>query len=216
MANGEADEPGQVEPMSGTPGTAGMTSRAGRQPDRQSQPDRRGGHDYAWLCGPVVRDIRYDGGAGDDYLMVGSPGGADNRVAGHVVDFGGDGSNILSYRRATVEKTTTFRGEAGSDGLIQSAGAWVRGAVTAYGGGGNDSLLGGKGLDRLSGGEGDDYLDGGFDGVKDRLWGNAGNDTFEGGWRYVSGPALWGWVNFDRPVDWYWLDPGDVITGRGR
>jgi hypothetical protein len=49
---------------------------------------------------------------------------------------------------------------------------------TAYGDGGNDTLIGGGGQDTLYGGQGNDVLDGGHDGVQDHLKGDEGADTF--------------------------------------
>ncbi len=97
--------------------------------------------------------------AGDDYIEINSPVGAEIRCGrGNDTCYGGAGND-------------TIWGDIGND--------FINGRIgndTIYGGDGNDTLFGGQQNDFLSGDNGEDYISG--DVGRDELTGGAGADTF--------------------------------------
>ncbi len=71
-----------------------------------------------------------------------------------------------------------FVGGASAD-LYEPSATAIDHAISAFGGGGNDTLFGGEAGDKLLGGDGADSLDGA--GGNDSLDGGAGDDTLSGG-----------------------------------
>ncbi|HEY7119928.1 MAG TPA: calcium-binding protein [Tepidisphaeraceae bacterium] len=110
------------------------------------------------LLGGGVSQIRFDGGDGDDQIIIGSE-----------EDFPGQTPEIspIGYPLELV-------GGAGNDTLIGSVAG-----DTLIGGQGDDVLAGGPGNDSLDGGEGSDTLRGNSGG--DHLTGGVGDDSLDGG-----------------------------------
>ena len=152
--------------------------------------------------------------------------------AGRTIDLAGDnGANTLT---ATGQAETTLLGRGGDDMLN---GINLKGAVTAYGGSGTDTIWGGDQADWLNGGghyagdavpadtldDGGDYIDGG--GGNDHIYGNSqiaiqgaadGADFIHGGdgSDYVNGNAGNDTIYGDAGTDRLYGGSGnDVIDG---
>jgi Ca2+-binding RTX toxin-like protein len=123
--------------------------------------------------GKVIR-VRFDGGAGNDYVEV-----EQNVSCGNCTLFGGEGNDTLMGG----ELFDQIHGGPGAD-LLKGGNQ----RDTVYGDGGkdrifgnayNDVLYGGAGDDKINGGPGDDTIDGGRG--NDTLSSSGGNDTVFGG-----------------------------------
>jgi Ca2+-binding RTX toxin-like protein len=133
----------------------------------------------------AATNLQADGGAGGDYILDGA--GADNLSGGPGGDVfiagtgpdtisGGDGDDTVDYSGRTGAVAirldgSAMSGEAGEGDVI---GADVE---SAYGGGGNDSLVANPAGGRYYGNGGNDALTGGAG--EDRLEGNEGDDTID-------------------------------------
>ncbi len=120
----------------------------------------------------------FDGGAGEDTLVLGS--GNDALFLDDSFSAGGDKARIAGIE--TIDAGT------GDDVVDLTSSRFAYGDVRIDGGAGNDVLWGSAGNDRLDGGTGDDRLDGGagndvLDGGdgRDTVAGGLGNDTLQGG-----------------------------------
>ncbi len=109
-----------------------------------------------------VQSIRFDGGMGDDKIIV------DSSVAVPVDLKGGSGNDVLLSNGTGV---AIIDGGVGDDKIMGGTAS-----DTLIGGPGNDELFGGDGADILYGGDDADILDGGAG--NDQLYGEAGSDSY--------------------------------------
>ena len=123
-------------------------------------------------------DDRLTGGAGADQLNGGN--GTDVVIESADANFTlNDGTLLIA---AVTDQLTDIDGAVltgGSSLNTLNASGFTRGAVTLFGGGGNDVLMGTNFNDSLNGQAGNDQLVGG--GGNDMLTGELGNDVFDGG-----------------------------------
>lgn len=144
-----------------------------------------------------LRQIRFDGGAGNDILVtVANPDEADATVSIPILAFGGDGDDYLEGGDARDE----LHGGRHNDKLFGKDNK-----DRLYGDTGTDYLYGGRHSDELRGGSKDGTR---FNGEVDYLDGESGNDIypelttvrkdFHG---TVFAPALWGtrYIRVDAP-----------------
>lgn len=136
--------------------------------------------------------------AGDGYDIVHAHGGVSFSIAGADVErltltdqdnpgasFAGTGNSINNLIEAFTGGAVTLFGGAGNDTLEAYAGS---DGSQVFGDAGHDQIQGGDRADRLTGGDGDDALTGGAGDDtltgspgRDTLWGGAGNDSLRGG-----------------------------------
>lgn len=145
----------------------------------QIRVDGGAGDDIIVILDEVMQRARIDGGDGNDYLQA---GGGDTRIDGGDGDdeiYGGSGNDRI-YGGSGIN---LIFGGPGNDTIVGG-----RDNDEIYGEDGNDRLLGrdggdvldgGSGRDRIRGGRGDDLLDGGAG--SDRLLGGAGDDLISRG-----------------------------------
>lgn len=119
------------------------------------------------LTAPAVSYWWIEGGAGDDLLTAGTPGGVTVNGAYAVPEAdGGDGNDLIFG----TSDDDYLSGDAGND--------------TIFGGGGEDDVYGGSGNDVLHGGDGDDFISSGAGG-EDLLRGEGGDDELRSGGAHV-------------------------------
>ncbi len=120
--------------------------------------------------------VRFRGGGLADTVTVGADGVAVN--ADTVRDIG-----MLNVDELTFSLGAGNDVFSGSGGF--GTGTAYTGAITVYGGDGNDTLSGGAGADTLHGGAGNDTLRGAMDSANDTasdvMRGGEGDDTFDAG-----------------------------------
>ena len=148
-------------------GSSEVDVRIGSIYSRDSAPTGRvvvlggGGDDQIIANGRWTRDVYFDGGDGNDYLVAG--GGDDELYGGAGNDrlYGGDGNDLIF-------------GGAGNDTIDTGNGT----RDEAHGEDGNDTILGGDGDDLLTGGAGNDSINGRYG--NDLIFGGTGNDSLQG------------------------------------
>jgi Ca2+-binding RTX toxin-like protein len=125
--------------------------------------------------------------------------------------FNGGASNDTFENDVNVESTAY--GNGGDDTLI--GGNWNdvlyggTGNDVLVGNGGDDYLFGESGSDHLQGGAGNDYLDGGADFTSDYLEGGAGADQFV---LYARHDASYNWTVESESINGYSPGEGDSTT----
>jgi len=114
--------------------------------------------------------LKIRGSVNADAIAFGATGIAINTDTSKDISF----ANVESFVVSLGAGADTFTGAGGF-----GTGMAYLGALTVYGGAGNDVLTGGGGADSISGDEDNDTLAGGAG--ADLLYGNDGNDTFNEG-----------------------------------
>jgi Ca2+-binding RTX toxin-like protein len=118
------------------------------------------------------------GGSGSDVFAIRGNGGIDRITLG-ATGLTTNTDTYLDITYANVDSLVISMSDGNDIFTAQgsaTAGAAYSGAITVYGGDGNDTITGGDGVDTIAGGVGDDTITGSAG--NDVLAGDAGNDIF--------------------------------------
>ncbi len=135
-------------------------------------------------------------GTTDTFAIRGSSAADRISIGATGIGTNNDTNNDITY--ANVD-AVIFTLSAGNDNYTgqggYGSGTAYTGAITVYGGDGNDTLVGGDGVDTINGGAGNDAITG--NAGNDILNGDAGDDTFDEGAAANGGDVITGGADTD-------------------